>query len=189
MSVSYMMIVIIIILIIISFFFYESWVKKSKQNTLYAKAYELSRYKGKKLLIIGDPGESNTNFWFGKYSCGDICIDINGCVCDDPSTVHIIADKIENVIGSFETDSVVIFESEVLEYVDQQYIDDVITELYRISGGDIFSVHELQPDTLVTTIKQNGYKFFNNITGKESYDCKRLFRSHPPYGRYEYTEY
>lgn len=183
-----MWIIIIVVVIIAGLFLYQSWLKRSKQDQMYTKALQLSKTKGKKLLVIGDPGESNTNFWFGKYDCGDICIDINGCVCDDKSTV-IIANKIENVIGSFDTNSVVIFESEVLEYVDDEYINVVIEELNRVSGGDIFSVHELQPDTLITTIKQNGYKFFNTITGKQSFNCKRLFSQYPPYGRYEYKNY
>ena len=175
---------------LISFLCYESWIKKTKQNELYNEANKMSKIKGKKLLVIGNPGESNTNYLFGKYGCGDICIDLNGCICNNSEqNTIIIKDKIENVIGDFEDDSVVIFESEVLEYVDDKYIDYVIREMYRISNGDIFSVHELKPDNILTKIKQNGYKLFNSLMGKPTFNCKRLFKSYPPEADYKYTKY
>ena len=73
---------------------YQSWIKKSKQNKLYNEANKMSKLKGKKLLVIGDPEESNTNYFFGKYGCGDICIDLNGCGCDNSENTIILKNKI-----------------------------------------------------------------------------------------------
>ena len=184
-----MNLIIIVGIITCLFLIYESWIKRKKQNTLYNEANKLSKIKNKKLLVIGNPGESNTNYFFGQYGCGDICVDLNGCICDKYNNTIIIKDKLENVTKDFETNSVVIFESEVLEYIDNENIDYVINELYRISGGDIFSVHELKPGNVFTFIKQNGYKFFNFLTGKKTFECKRLFKKFPPKSTYEYVKY
>lgn len=185
-----MNLIIIIIIITCLILIYESWIKRKNQNESYNEANKLSKIKNKKLLVIGNPGESNTNYFFGKYGCGDICVDLNGCICDKYSNnTIIIKDKLENVTKNFETDSVVIFETEVLEYVDDTSIDYVIDELYRISGGDIFSVHELKPGNIFTSVKQNGYKFFNFLFGKKIFECKRLFKKYPPKSSYEYVKY
>ena len=139
--------------------------------------------------MIGDPIESSTNWLFGKYGYGDICIDMN----IDLSVQHktdavIVKDKLENVLHTFKDNSVVIFESEVLEYVDDDNIDYVIDEMYRISGGDIFSVHQLKPNNFFTTCKSAGYALFNKAISKPHYSHRRLFKNHPPGGLYEYIK-
>lgn len=120
-----MIIYLIVILIIISVFVFHSFIKSQKQKELYSKALNFAKNNNKKLLVIGNPGESNTNYFFGKYGCGDICIDITGCDCDS-SSVKIFKNKLENELQNFADNSVVIFESEVLEYIDKDKIDKVI---------------------------------------------------------------
>ena len=179
---------VVLILIVILYFFHESYEKHQKQQKGFELAHEMSRTTGKKLLVIGDPMESNTNFLFGGYSCGDICIDITGCRCLKDDNTIIIADKIENAITNLSDNSVVIFESETLEYIDNDKIDFVIQEMERVSGGDIFSIHNLKPNKF-TVIKQNGYKLFNKLIGRQTFDCHRLFTEFPPHSKYTYIKY
>jgi hypothetical protein len=167
---------------------YQSYVKYTKQIKLYQQANDLSILLHKKLLIIGDPLESSTNYMFGHYGYGDICIDMN---IDDSTRATesstIIKDKLENVLHTFGSNSVVIFESEVLEYVDSDKIDNVISEMNRISNGDIFSVHQLKPNSLFTYCKTKGYALFNRIINKPHYSHKRLFKQCPPISPYQYV--
>lgn len=162
----------------------QSYQKYSIQVDMYNQALTLSQLIGKPLLVIGDPTESATNYMFGAYGCGDICIDSAGCNCKD--SVIIIKDKLEDSLHKFEDNSVVIFESETLEYVDDDKIDYVINEMNRISGKNIFSVHQLKPNTYLTTFKTNGYTIFNKFMNKPTYYHKRLFSTCPPNDDYIY---
>ena len=184
-----MIIYLVVILILFSsIFIVHSFIKSQKQKELYSKALNFAKNNNKKLLVIGNPGESNTNYFFGKYGCGNICIDITGCDCDT-SSVTIIKNKLENELQNFEDNSVVIFESEVLEYIDNNKIDKVIQEMYRISNKNIYSVHELKPYSLLTKIKQLGYMTFNKIMNRQVFECKRLFITYPPEGDYKYVDF
>ncbi len=171
-------------LLICLIYSYPSYIKHKKQIKMYKLAKRLSIQLNKPLLVIGDPAESSTNFIFGNYSCGDICIDMNGCKCN--SNVINIKNKLEDELHKFKDNSVVIFESETLEYVDKDKIDYVIDELLRISNNNIFSVHELKPNSVLTSIKTNGYSFFNNILNKPIHKHKRLFLSCPLNNDYKY---
>jgi hypothetical protein len=161
----------------------HNYIKYNKQINLYKKAYNLSKLTNKKLLVIGDPLESPTNYLFGIYGYGDICIDMNLNVNSKniPDNTILIKDKLENVLHKFEDNSVVIFESETLEYIDNDKIDNVINELYRISNYDIYSVHQLKPNSILTLLKSNGYQLFNILIQKKSFNHKRLFKEYPPY--------
>ena len=166
--------------------FFQSLAKYTKQINTYRQARKLSIDTNKKLLVIGDPLESSTNRLFGSYGYGDICIDMNLDLSAKTDSL-MMKDKLENVLHTIKDNSVVIFESETLEYVDDQYIDYVISEMIRISGGDIFCVHQLRPNSFWTYCKSNGYKLFNRLLGKPMYMHKRLFKSYPPNGLFRYV--
>jgi hypothetical protein len=175
------------ILLIILWFIIGSWhsyVKYSLQIKLYDDALKLSKLLEKPLLVIGNPIESSTNHMFGSYGCGNICIDINGCNCNNNTIV--IKNKLEDELHKFDDNSVIIFESETLEYVDDDKIDYVISEMYRISGKNIFSVHQLKPKSFLTLLKTSGYSLFNNLINKQVYTHKRLFSKYPPNNDYIY---
>lgn len=176
----------LIIAITYTVLLFQSFYKSIVQKKLYKEAKEYSIEKNKPLLVIGDPMESSTNYLFGSYGCGDICIDANGCKCD--TNAIIIKNTLEDELPNFKDNSVVIFESETLEYVDNRYINDVIENMYRISNKDIFSVHQLKPNSFLTTLKQKGYKFFNYLINKPIYEYQQLFNSYPPYGDFKYTK-
>lgn len=179
-----MLIIIIIIVIIISLLYiitlYKNYLKYKKQMELYDKAKEMSITKKKKLLVIGNPIEATTNYIFGSYGCGDICTDINGCDNVYCNNIKNIKDDLVNVIGTFATDSVVIFESEVLEYIPKSKISYVLDEMYRVSNNDIFSVHELYSDSIFTYIKEFGYEVSNYLFNKPVFKINQYFSDYPP---------
>lgn len=183
---NYFLLVIIIIAIVELFLLYESYQKYKLQIEMYNNALQMSRITKKPLLVIGDPLESSTNYMFGSYGYGDICIDMNIAPSNKNNNSLIIKDKLENVLHKFPDNSVVIFESEVLEYVDSDKIKYVIQHMERISDGNIFSVHQLKPGSLTTWLKTTGYSVFNKLINKNVYTHKRLFTNYPPYGLYEY---
>ena len=87
---------------------------------MYQRALDVSKAKGKPLLVIGNPKESSTNKWFGTYGLGDICIDMNKCESDEVNSKSIVViGKLEDELHKFSDNSVVIFESETLEYIDK----------------------------------------------------------------------
>ena len=176
----------IVILIFNFILLIQSYNKYNIQQNLYKSAYNLSRKKNKKLLVIGDPIESSTNYLFGHYGYGDICIDMNLDLTNKniPKNTILIKDKLENVLQNFQDNSVVIFESETLEYIDNNNIDKVIKELYRISNYDIYSIHQLKPNNIFTHFKANGYKIFNTILKKNTYYHNRLFKEYPPNNKF-----
>ena len=167
--------------------FLESLYKTYLQKKNYKRAEKLSKKLNKPLLVIGDPKESPVNFLINSYSYGDICIDMNGCDCKDEK-VTILKYKLEDILHTFKDNSVVIFESETLEYVDRDKIDYVIEELYRISNNNIYSVHNLRPNNILTFFKQSGYKWFNYILKKPVFEYRQIFYTYPPYNKYKYKK-
>jgi hypothetical protein len=175
-------------LFIAAFLTYQSYEKYKLQILNYNLAREMSIKKNKKLLVIGNPLESSTNLMFGTYGMGDICIDMNRCQSNEINNNAIIIEgKLEDHLKDFATDSVVIFESETLEYIDSDKIDYVIYEMNRISGGDIFAVHQLKPFNTLTTMKQCGYKTFNYLLGKPVFEYNQLMVSYPSNSDYRYV--
>ena len=65
-----------------------------------------------------------------------MCLDLNGC---DNCQNQIKGDLLEE-IKKLESDKYVVFESCVLEYISKSDLLEIRTELYRISGGDLYEV-------------------------------------------------
>ena len=115
--------------------------KLRMQKSVYKRAKKRAEEVQKPLLVIGNPRGGWLNALFPAYGCGDMCLDINGCECKaNENPVHIKADLLTQ-LKSMPSNSCVSFESEVLCYVDN--IADVIRELKRVTGDDMFAVHLL----------------------------------------------
>ena len=117
--------------------------KLRMQKSVYARAAQRAQKVNKPLLVIGNPRGGWLNSLFPGYGCGDVCLDINGCECPhDDEVTHIKADLLTS-LQRMQSNSMVSFESEVLEYVDD--IEDVLNELKRVTGSsnNMFAVHLL----------------------------------------------
>ena len=105
-------------------------------NNFFQDALKISKEKGKKLLVIGDPC-SGTYFqfitnYFLDYGHGDVTIDLFGC---GKCTRMDINDM--EAWSKFEDNSFVIMETGTLSF--SKDIRKVLTQIRRISGGDFLS--------------------------------------------------
>ena len=133
MIVNIFFIIIILLILDISFSLYRAY----KRYYLYKEASLKAKNTNKKLLVIGDPnsGFFNKNI-YKCYECGDICLDINGC---NDCSKQIKGDLVKE-IKKMKSNKYVIFESCVLEYINNINMDDINNELQRVSGGDLYQV-------------------------------------------------
>lgn len=161
--------------------------KLSDQEDMFNLAKKRARNTGKKLLVIGDPNEGTLNGIINGYDCGDICLDIKGCR-NCKHDVIIIKGRLEENLPHFRNNSVVIFESETLEYIDKQSMEYVIKELYRISNGDIFTVHAQSGNAVLVKYINFFYTIFNKFKGTSVVPVRRRFTTYPPYGNFEYID-
>jgi len=129
-------IIIFIIIIIIIIDIILSIYRNYRRSDYYNKSLNLSKKNGKKLLVIGNPVSGVWNKHIKQaYGCGDICLDLLGCDCP----IQIKGD-ILNELKKMNTNSYVIYESCVLEYIDQTKIPEVKKEIERVSGGHYYGV-------------------------------------------------
>lgn len=151
------LIIISIIFIIFVYFLYnisyysliisEIYSPLRKRKTDYYKlALQKSIETGKPLLVIGDPESGapiNRHIMHSligtPYEYGDLCIDLTGCP-KNPNGKSIKG-KLENIIPNFDDNSYVIFTSQLVEYIDNNLLDNVLQHLIRVSGGDLFMVN------------------------------------------------
>ena len=102
----------------------------------YRDAVQISKDKGKKLMVIGDPcGGTYFQFisdWFPNCGHGDVTVDLNGC---EECTTMDINDMV--AWTQFDDDSFVVMETGTLSF--SKDITKVITQIKRISGGDFLS--------------------------------------------------
>jgi hypothetical protein len=144
--------------------------KLYQQQKLYSQAVKMANKKGKKLIVIGDPIAGFTNKLYAPYDCGDICIDMNGCDCENNAIIY--KNKLEDILHKFESDKYVVFESHTLEYVND--IDYVISHINRISGGDIYAFHMHN----YSLIGKLGDWFYRYVLGSDS---TFVITEYPPY--------
>lgn len=108
-----------------------------RRINLYNKAQEKSISLNKELLVIGNPSSGFINKNIYKcYDCGDICLDLNGCG-DCPKQIK--GDLLEE-LKKMDSNKYVIFESCVLEYIDNNSLSKINKELNRVSGGNLYQV-------------------------------------------------
>ena len=112
------------------------WLRRRGRRTAqFARARADANATGRPLVVIGAPDGGST----AGYPCGDFTVDLSGSSC--PNT--IVADITKPM--PFADDSVVVFCSAVLEYVED--VNAAIAEIERISGGHAFFVG-VEPFTL-----------------------------------------
>lgn len=113
-----------------------------RRRSLRAKTFELAAAEAKRLgrplVVVGAPDGGVT----AGYGCGDVTVDI---VRSDSCPNPLVADVTKPL--PFADNSVVVFVSCVLEYVDNA--DAAINELCRVSGGHFFVVR-VEPWTLTS---------------------------------------
>ncbi len=136
MNIVFKFIIFGVILIII----YEcviAYTRYLKRKRIYDIAKKASLDLKKPLLVIGDPDNGSANHVFGRcYECGDLCLDITGC----PKCERSIQSSVEDFLPKLESNSHVIFISCVLEYVDSEKLNFVISEIKRVSGNDFYLI-------------------------------------------------
>lgn len=135
----------IIVFLVVLDIFLSLW-RNYRRGSVYKKAKEASKKQQKQLLVIGNP---KSGFWNKNvspaYGCGDVCLDLIGCN-DCPTSIK--GDVLEQ-LKNMTTDSYVIYESCVLEYIDQNLREEVQREINRVSGGDFYEVR-IKPNIFPT---------------------------------------
>ena len=123
------------VMLLVLFEIVMSLLRAKRRIVQWKLANKRKQETNKRLLVVGNPNNGGWSSVMGaEYGCGDVCTDLVGCEkC--PSSIQ--GDLIE-VLRTLSDNSVVIFESCVLEYVSN--INEVKKEMIRISGGDVFSV-------------------------------------------------
>ena len=139
-KIVFFIIVLVVIDIILSI-----W-RNYRRYNIFMKAKNKSLKTQKELVVIGDP---NTGFWNKNvkkaYDCGDICIDLKGC---NKCPVSITGDILDT-LKKMPNNHYVIYESCVLEYVDQRQLEKIKKEIRRVSGGNYYQVR-IKPNIFPT---------------------------------------
>lgn len=130
-------ILIILIILILTFDISCTIYRFYRRVDTFKRAKERKKETNKKLLVVGAPGNGfvNKNI-YRAYDCGDVCTDLLGC----PDCDNSIKGDILEVLKKMDDNQYVIFESCVLEYLDNEKRLETEKELKRVSGGDIFTV-------------------------------------------------
>ena len=171
---------VIFIIIII----YGIFAANNEAVKLYEEAEEKAKKENKKLLVLGNPYTTSgkmVTIFTKTYGCGDMCIDMNGC----GPCKNTISDKVENVLNKFESNEYIIFESGLLEVVDEDKLDYIVNELYRIAGSkeNIYGRHYIQ-----------NHRIYYKYIGKNVYSLLgegkiiRFVNECPPYKDYKFEK-
>lgn len=99
-----------------------------RRGTVFAQARARAKSLGRPLVVVGDPDGGAQTRLLRAYDCGDVTIDLAGApACPRP----IAADITQRV--PVLSDSAVVYESMVLEYVDDPQA--AWAELLRMAGS------------------------------------------------------
>lgn len=109
--------------------------RRDSRTRVYGQARARAEQLGRPLVVVGAPDGGVT----AGYGCGDTTVDLAGSACPNSLAADIARPL------PFADDSVVVFVSCVLEYVDDY--EGSLRELRRISGGELFVVR-VEPWTL-----------------------------------------
>ena len=161
-------IIIIIIILIIANEIYHGIYRQNERCRIFKMAEKQSKKIKKPLLVVGDPyygiGSRFYNIFIDGYGCGDITVDLTGC----PMCPNGIKSDIYSYLKKQDDNSMVIFISCVLEYVDN--IDDVIKEIYRVGGN--------KDNIFIVTV--NEYSLSAYFYSEDNYYAKNIIKG-PPY--------
>jgi len=111
--------------------------REYRRKTIYKLAQQRSNQLKKPLLVIGSPQAGFTHSIFGStYGCGDVCLDLNGCHCNNSIKGDLLVE-----LRKMKTNSYVIFESCVLEYIPSRRLAAINKELRRVAvDGEYYNV-------------------------------------------------
>lgn len=127
------------------------WRRRSLRSKTYQLAAAEAQRLGRPLVVVGAPDGGVTS----GYGCGDVTVDIvRSESCPNP----LVADITKPL--PFEDNSVVVFVSCVLEYVDDA--DGALRELCRVSGGHFYVVR-VEPWTLTSIFYPNARRSFVKV--------------------------
>lgn len=116
------------------------WARRvARREAVYEAALARARADGVPLVVVGAPDAGSTR----GPGCGDVSVDILPSACPR----HIQADITKRL--PFADNSVVVFVSCVLEYVDD--LDAALRELQRVSGGRLYVVR-VEPWTVTAYV-------------------------------------
>lgn len=115
-----------------------------RRRAVYQLAAARAAELGRPLVVVGDPDGGMHTRMVRAYGCGDVCVDLAGC----PACPVAIAADITKPLP-FADDSVVVYVSCVLEYVED--VDAALRELRRVAGENLFLVC-VEPWTMTATI-------------------------------------
>ncbi len=171
--------ILLIIVIILGIFIYKNY----EVVQLYEKAKAKAEKDNKKLLVLGSPTSASGALlqYFTKiYGCGDVCVDMNCC----KNCERTYCEKAEDVLHKFESNGYVIFESGLLEVVDEDKLDYIVSEMYRIAGNkeNIFASHHIQKHKWYF---KHVYGFFYKFIGEGNID--RFVETYPPNNYYTFS--
>lgn len=124
--------------------------RRSLRGRMFERARRRATLIQRPLAVVGAPDSWST----GGYPCGDVTIDIADSDCPNLYRLDITEPL------PFDDDSLVVFVSCVLEYVDD--FDSAVTELYRISGGNLYNVR-VEPWTLTAYLYPGRKRTTSNI--------------------------
>ena len=170
------------ILIILSLLYHA----KTHYDTykLYEAAKKKAKKSNKKLLVLGSPTSISGKFmssYTKTYGCGDLCIDMNCCT----GCKNTVCKKVEDILHKLESNKYIIYESGLLEVVDDNKLNYIVNEMYRIAGSkeNIYSFHYIQ------NFKFYMKYFWRHIyyLFKEGY-IQRFVIKYPPKNKYQFDE-
>ena len=135
---SFLFLGIVIVVIIICLHIYATLANHSERKIYYKLAVDRATNIGRPLVVIGDPVKGVACGLFGAaHGYGDVCVDI------DPADGRCLKKDALSYLKTLESNSCVLYTSCVLEYVDKSEIDEIVRELYRVTGShkNLFVVH------------------------------------------------
>jgi len=108
----------------------HAFARFADRRSTFAAAQQRAKELDLPLVVVGDPDAGlHTRLW-RAYDCGDLCIDLNSCpACSKTIGLDLTKESIPVATGG-----AVVFESCVLEYVDD--LPAAWAELKRVAGGN-----------------------------------------------------
>jgi len=110
---------------------------RQKKRDVFNLALQKQNATKKPLLVVGNPtGDVLSRIFGGDYDCADLCIDARGCsTCE-----NVLAMSVDEGLQTLAAGSYVVYVSPgQLENVPDAHA--TLTELQRVSGGDLFLTH------------------------------------------------
>jgi len=130
------------------------WLRRRWQRSrLFREAQADAKASGRKLVVVGAPDMGATS----GPGCGDVTIDIGASSCPN----FMKADVTQRL--PFDDDSVTVFVSCVLEYVNDY--DAALKELRRIAGDHLY-VARVEPWTLTAYLYPGAQRRLSTPSGQ-----------------------